>query len=99
MSSRFQWKKGDVVVTNPQTREPWVCTYYASTYRENGRRVSMKRTLDACGDIAAGALRALRERRDGGAPFVGCEITCITPLGQKRSWVLQDRFGEKYLAK
>ena len=63
-------------------RKSWPLFVTAETRSPDGRRVRMCRTVEALGDAEAAMLRAVRSRRDGGAPFAGCEIVGTTLLGQ-----------------
>lgn len=63
-------------------REPWVCCVTAESHRPDGRRVRMRRYVDGLGDVVGAMLNALKSRRDGGTPFLGCEVRAVTPLGQ-----------------
>jgi len=59
----------------------------------------MCRTVEGAGNVEAAMLAAVRARRDGGAPFVGCEVQAVTPLGQRIVRILEEEFGEYRLDK
>lgn len=57
----------------------------------------MNRVEEGAGDSVGAMLRALRKRRDGPAPFLGCEIVGITPLGQVIRRILKVQDGNYVL--
>ena len=56
----------------------WPIVVYAETYLPNGKKVKMNKTVDAGGEdidsVEDAMLFALHSRKDGGIPFIGCEI-------------------------
>ena len=64
-------------------KDNWICRVSAHSTQPNGRAVKMIRHVDCMGSIEEGMFRALNSRRDRGHPFLGEEITAVTPLGQK----------------
>lgn len=71
----------------------WPCRVMANSNRHDGTRVSMDRMVDGAGDVIAAMQGALAKRKDGGYPFLGCEVIAITPLGQRIIRVLDPDTG------
>ena len=64
----------------------WPIVVISETYLTNGRKIKMNKTVDAGGEdidsVEDAMLFALHSRKDGGIPFIGCEIVAETSLGQ-----------------
>jgi len=72
----------------------WPCVVMAESTLPGGQRVRMCRTVEGAGDVIGAMKKALAARKDGGWPFMGCEIVAVTPCGQRVVRILDPDTGE-----
>lgn len=68
----------------------WPVTIEGITYRMDGRRVTMNRTVDAYGrDLEEVVAEAVASRKDEGWPFVGEGVVVTDSLGRQAKFIIE----------